>query len=238
MKKQKYKALISSDWNECLSPSRPFDPILFKYPELSEKIHDIFKKYTSNQISYKEGLKIIKSCLPSPITLGDMDRYLREKFSVYPGVLEFIDWCKENNVLFMINTTGFIGYFQRAMSLGLLPHIKIISGSPFIRFNDSLISSYFLELYDTKDKQKNTQLIIEKYNIKKVILIGDSGGDGPHFVWGKQNGYILIGCMVKPSIISFCDKHSVKIDEFVGDYKSPQEKIDLITTVKKYIEKE
>ncbi len=235
MKKNSYKALISSDWNECLSPSRPFDPILFKYPELSNKIQDIFKKYTSNQISYKKGLEIIKDCLPSPITPKDMDAYLMEKFSVYPGILEFIQWCKENNILFMINTTGFIGYFERAMALGLLPHIEIISGSPFIRFNGYKKSTYFLELYDTKDKQKNTQLVKQKYNINRVILIGDSGGDGPHFVWGKQNGCILIGCMAKPSLKSFCDKYSVEIDEFIGDYKYISMKIDLITTVKKYI---
>ncbi len=61
MDKNKYRALISSDWNECLSPSRPFDPITFRYPELSEKVQDIFIKYTSNQISYKDALGKIKS---------------------------------------------------------------------------------------------------------------------------------------------------------------------------------
>jgi hypothetical protein len=32
--KHKYKGMISSDWNECLAPCGPFDPIAFAYPEL------------------------------------------------------------------------------------------------------------------------------------------------------------------------------------------------------------
>jgi hypothetical protein len=34
-KDRKYKAIVSSDWNECLAPSGPFDFISFNHPELT-----------------------------------------------------------------------------------------------------------------------------------------------------------------------------------------------------------
>jgi hypothetical protein len=37
----KYKAVVSSDWSECLSPNGPFDPISFNYPELSGQLSNI-----------------------------------------------------------------------------------------------------------------------------------------------------------------------------------------------------
>lgn len=30
----RYRAMISSDWNECLAPCGPFDAIAFTYPDL------------------------------------------------------------------------------------------------------------------------------------------------------------------------------------------------------------
>ncbi len=47
--KQQYRAIISSDWNECLSPCGPFDYIAFTFPELSPALDDIFQRYTSNR---------------------------------------------------------------------------------------------------------------------------------------------------------------------------------------------
>ncbi len=78
-------------------------------------------------------------------------------------------------------------------------------------------------------------LSLWQQNIKSrgFFLIGDSGGDGPHFVWGRQNGCVLIGCMAKPSLKSFCNKHGVEIDHFVGDYRSSSNKINLIEVIKK-----
>ncbi|MGA8831743.1 MAG: hypothetical protein ACLQT6_17200 [Desulfomonilaceae bacterium] len=47
----KYKAIVSSDWNECLAPSGPFDPISFTYPDLEPELSDLFAQYTGNQKS-------------------------------------------------------------------------------------------------------------------------------------------------------------------------------------------
>ena len=42
----KYKAIISSDWNECLAPTGPFDPIAFVYPEIKPRLkHNLHKVY-------------------------------------------------------------------------------------------------------------------------------------------------------------------------------------------------
>jgi len=211
-----YRALVSSDWNECLSPSRPFDPLVFLFPELEDRLKEIFLAYTSNQISYARALELIKQMMPGPISRGDMDKYLYEKFSLYPGADEFIKWCRENQVLFMINTTGWIGYFQRAIQLKLIPPVDYISASPFIEFSESLNLS-FLYLYDIYDKPVNTKKVMDKFKIKNVFLIGDSGGDGPHFEWGKKNNCVLIGCMTKPSLKSYCEKKGFSIDYFVGN---------------------
>ena len=47
---------------------------------------------------------------------------------------------------------------------------------------------------------------------KKIIIMGDSGGDGPHFKWGAEIKALLIGSMTKPSLKKYCDQHNVKID--------------------------
>ncbi len=33
-----YKAMVSSDWNECLAPCGPFDFISFAYPRLEAEL--------------------------------------------------------------------------------------------------------------------------------------------------------------------------------------------------------
>ena len=42
--RRKYKAMISSDWSECLSPNGPFDPIAYNYPNLTDALEQIFRQ--------------------------------------------------------------------------------------------------------------------------------------------------------------------------------------------------
>ena len=101
-----YKAMVSSDWNECLAPCGPFDCISFAYPRLEAELADVFRQYTGNFISLGEAAGQIRELLPDPITPDQMDAYLDESFTTYTGVPQLIEWCSSNNILFMINTTG------------------------------------------------------------------------------------------------------------------------------------
>jgi len=81
-----YRALFSSDWNECLAPCGPFDVMAFHYPDLNDPLNVIFKQYTGNKISLGEAAEQIKQLLPSPITRDQMDAYLKAAFQRYTGV--------------------------------------------------------------------------------------------------------------------------------------------------------
>jgi hypothetical protein len=102
--KNRYRGMISSDWNECLAPCGPFDPIAFACPELEEELSGIFRLYTGNLISLSEATRRIGGLLPKPITERQMDAYLDASFITYRGVVDLVKWCKEHHVLFMINT--------------------------------------------------------------------------------------------------------------------------------------
>ena len=54
MNRGSYSAIISSDWNECLAPTGPFDPIVFHHPALKAQVQEIFKEYTGNRIRLGE----------------------------------------------------------------------------------------------------------------------------------------------------------------------------------------
>ena len=56
----KYKAIVSSDWSECLSPNGPFDPITFNFPALEDELNQIFKEYTGNLVSLAYATDIIR----------------------------------------------------------------------------------------------------------------------------------------------------------------------------------
>ena len=129
-----YKAIISSDWNECLAPCGPFDCISFNHPQLEAPLTGIFRQYTGNRISLGEAIEKIQQLLPAPVTPEQMDAYLDASFATYPGVADLIEWCLSNRILFMINTTGMLGYFQRAFAKGLLPRVPALSAHPMIRF--------------------------------------------------------------------------------------------------------
>jgi hypothetical protein len=50
----------------------------------------------------------------------------------------------------------------------------------------------------------------------KIILMGDSGGDGPHFKWGAENGGFLIANMAKPSLKRYCEQNDISIHTQFG----------------------
>ena len=244
-----YKAIVSSDWNGCLAPCGPFDFISFNQPDIKSKLSIIFRRYTGNQIPLSEACGKIRQLMPAPVTPQQMDAYLDESFATYPGVPELIEWCLSENILFMINTTGMIGYFQRIFTKNLLPRVPVISAHPMVHFPEHISDPpYVYELFETVDKGKNTAKAAQTMGIPaaKVILLGDSGGDGPHFEWGSQTGAYLIGSMTKPSLNDYCRKKDITIDlRFGVDYSEgekndPQKEIqidfmDLKTTMEEII---
>jgi 2-hydroxy-3-keto-5-methylthiopentenyl-1-phosphate phosphatase len=214
-KKKFYRAMVSSDWNECLAPCGPFDFIVFNYPELATELETVFEQYTGNIISLANAARKIQALLPSPITELQMDAYLERSFVTYNRVPDLIKWCLNNDILFMINTTGMIGYFQRIFAKGLLPKIPVLSANPLVRY-DTLHSDphYIHDLFEIKDKGTNTEATARAFNIpfNKIITMGDSGGDGPHFEWGASAGAVLIGSMTKPTLDTYCRKKDIKIN--------------------------
>ena len=204
-----YKAIVSSDWNECLAPSGPFDFISFNFPQIGPQLSATFRRYTGNQISLGEAIVQIRQLMPDPIESELMDAYLDTAFTTYTGVPDLIEWCLSKNILFMINTTGMIGYFQRIFARGLLPRTPVISAHPMVRYpNDRGDPPQIYELFEIGDKAINTEAVIRSFGIAsdRVILMGDSGGDGPHFEWGSKTGAYLIGSMTKSSLDGYCSK--------------------------------
>lgn len=215
----KYKAIVSSDWNECLAPCGPFDFISFNHPELAVDLATIFQQYTGNMISLGEAARQIQDLLPDPITAEQMDAYLDKSFITYKGVPELIEWCSIKNILFMINTTGMVGYFQRIFAKNLLPPVPVVSAHPMIRFPERKSDPPSLyDLLEIQDKSKNTAAVVRSFNIppEKIIVMGDSGGDGPHFEWGAGIGACLIGSMTKPSLETYCQKNGIDIHIHFG----------------------
>lgn len=227
-KNKTYKAIVSSDWNECLAPCGPFDCISFNYPQLTTELETIFRQYTGNIITLGEAVSRIRTGLSVSVSLEQMDAYLDKRYSTYIGVAELIEWCLNNDILFMINTTGMIGYFQRVFAKRLLPRIPVISAHPMIRYptQDSDPDDIY-ELFETHDKGKNTEAVAHHYNIssKNIILMGDSGGDGPHFEWGAKGNAFLVGSMIKPSLEEYCLQKNININlQFGISYVKVKEK--------------
>jgi len=164
----------------------------------------------------------IQRLLPEPVTPEQMDAYLDTSFVTYTGVGDLIEWCLSNSILFMINTTGVIGYFQRVFARGLLPRVPVLSAHPMIRFpRGSSDPCHVCRVLETRDKGINTDSVIRSLKIpaRKTILLGDSGGDGPHFEWGSHAGAFLVGSMTKPSLDSYCREKNIFIDlRFGPDY--------------------
>ena len=225
-----YKAIISSDWSECLAPCSPFDFISFNYPQLTTRLDAIFKQYTGNHISLGEAARQIQKMLPDPITENQMDAYLVHSFSTYSRVPELIEWCLSKDILFMINTTGMAGYFQRICAKGLLPGIPLLSAHPMVRYpRQNSDPDHIYSLFEIKDKAKNTEAAIKVHQIppNKIIIMGDSGGDGPHFEWGASVNAFLIGSMTKPSLENYCLTRKIKINFKFGISRAQSQNKDL-----------
>jgi 2-hydroxy-3-keto-5-methylthiopentenyl-1-phosphate phosphatase len=226
-KNRKYRALVSSDWNECLAPSRPFDFITFTYPFLELELKEIFKAYTGNQIPLSEATRRIASLLPATITEEQTDAFLDASFATYRGVLELIEWCSSKDILFMINTTAMQGFFQRAFKKGLLPEVPVVSAHPMIKYPEERNRPcQWHDLFETQDKPLNTQKVMGEWGIppEKALVIGDSGGDGPHFEWGARVGAFLVGSMTKWSLDQYCSKRGIEINLHFGLRYSEGEK--------------
>lgn len=223
----KYKAVVSSDWSECLSPNGPFDPISFSYPELSEELSAIFRQYTGNEISLSQAGRRIKGLLPGPLTEKQMDAYLSHSFKTYSGVPDLIEWCLSRGILFMINTTNTQAYFQRAFNKGLLPEVPVVAANPMIAFPETGIERrYVHEILEIEDKPRVTEALIRSLNLppQKVIVMGDSGGDGPHFQWAAVSGAYLIGVMTKASLAAYCRTKGITVNLLFGVSYAPEEK--------------
>jgi hypothetical protein len=223
-----YRAMVSSDWSECLSPNGPFDCLAYNHPEIETTLTTVFRQYTGNRISLGEATAKIKRLLPDPLSPDQMDAYLDAAFATYTGVPDLIQWCLDNRILFMINTTGMIGYFQRIFAKGLLPAVPVLSAHPMIRY-PGLESGpgQVYELFETRDKGRNTEAVAHSLGLKaeKIILMGDSGGDGPHFKWGSKYGAFLIGSMTKASLDSYCRAKDIVINLRFGlDYARNESK--------------
>ncbi|MGE5257822.1 MAG: hypothetical protein ACM3KE_14185 [Hyphomicrobiales bacterium] len=209
-----FRGILSSDWSECLSPSGPFDFIAFNFPQLTTDLNEVFRSYTGNLISLGDACLKIKKLLPGPVTEDMMDAYLDRSYAVYRGVPELIEWCQSNGILFMLNTTGMIGYFQRVLAKGLLPRIPVLSANPMFRYPASATDpATIFDLLETRDKAKNSAAVVAGMGIpaNRVIVMGDSGGDGPHFEWAHQAGAFTIGSMTKHSLSAFCRRQDIPI---------------------------
>ncbi|MBI5552282.1 MAG: hypothetical protein HY911_12305 [Desulfobacterales bacterium] len=213
-----YVALVSSDWNECLAPCGPFDVVGFHFPELAPRVEAIFRSYTTNAIPLGSAIDEVARLLPEPIGMERMDAYLRSAFATYRGVAELMAMCREQGILFMINTTGLRGYFQRAVALRLLPPPAALSAHPLIAFEEGPGAGPFYPLLEIADKARNTAAAAAHFKIppEKIILMGDSGGDGPHFQWGVRVGARLIGCMVKASLGDYCRRAGIVLHHRFG----------------------
>lgn len=211
---QRFRAIVSSDWSECLSPTGPFDFIAFHHPELMPHCEEIFRGYTGNRITLGEACNRLRALLPGPIREEAMDAYLEKEFAVYRGVPELIAWCLERDILFMINTTAMIGYFQRVLATRRLATLPALSANAFLRYPPSPTDPGILyELRETSDKARHTEKTAHRLGIplERVVVIGDSGGDGPHFEWAHRAGAFTIGSMTKDSLARYCAERGVPI---------------------------
>ena len=225
----RYRAIVSSDWSECLSPNGPFDPISFTYPELGEDLTRIFKDYTGNRISLTQATAEIATLMPQPLSVEQMDAYLEARFATYKGVPGLIDWCLGHSILFMINTTGTQGYFQRVFAKELLPPVPVVAAGRLIRFSDTGDRSRFAhEIREIEDKPLCTAAVVQAWQVprQRIVIMGDSGGDGPHFQWGAANGAFLVGSMTKPSLRGYCETRGVTINTYFGAQYAPGESRD------------
>lgn len=118
----------------------------------------------------------------------------------------------------MINTTGSQGYFERAIAKKLLPCPTALSAHPEINFGNDGDSYVYYALQEITDKPVNTEKAAKQFQIapQNIIVVGDSGGDGPHFKWAADQQATRIASMAKPSLKAYCREQQIKINRFHG----------------------
>lgn len=228
-REKQYRAAVSSDWSECLSPNGPFDPISFTYPELEPDLARIFKDYTGNVITLKHAVGLILKLLPQSLTMEQMDAYMDANFRTYTGVPDLIEWCLSRDILFMLNTTGTQGYFQRAIAKGLIPPVPVVAANPVIRYphpDDG--NRYAYEILEIDNKATSSEAMLRDWNLApgRLVVMGDSGGDGPHFKWAAATGAHRIASMAKQSLQTYCTSNGITINTFFGLKYGPGEDRD------------
>lgn len=220
----RFRYLVASDWSECLSPNGPFGPLIHTWPELEPDLTRIFSAYTSNETSLSNAVEEIKALLPGELSVEAMDAFLEEKFAAYANLPGLIHRCMEHGIAFMINSTGPIGYFQRALARGFLPEIPLLSAHPFLRYPSFKTDpEHVFELHEIEDKGKNTQAALNALGIPphRAAVVGDSGGDGPHFTWAAENGALRVGVNPKASLERYCAERGITIHARAGTAYRP-----------------
>lgn len=233
-----YSAMISSDWNQCLAPCGPFDPLVHAYPAHALQLAALFDAYTANTISLSQAAADVIRMQPEPLTTQQMDAYLDAAFKTYDGVVEFLNWCRDHHILFMINSTGMTAYFQRVFARGLLPRIPALASSPVMRYRRGPQDPpMMLDLTEIDQKGVCTAQVLRHHGVsaKRCIILGDSGGDGPHFQWGARNGAYLIGCMPKPSLLHYCRQAGISIDMLCGQANASFDLMSLTPAIQQLI---
>ena len=211
---ENYAAMVTSDWSECLSPSGPFDMITFHYPHLKGRVEEIFRGYTGNDMTLAQAAEQIGDLLPSPIRKSQMDAYLEAGFAVYADVAAFMNWCRRRQVLFMINSTGAVGYFQRVFARGELATADVLAAHPMIQYpGEASDPKIILPIQEISDKPVHSAAMAKRFGIppERVVVIGDSGGDGPHFEWGAEVGATLVASLAKPSLLAYCRRRKIEL---------------------------
>ena len=51
---------------------------------------------------------------------------------------------------------------------------------------------------------------------QKILVMGDSGGDGPHFKWASDQHAVRVASMAKPSLKQYCFKQQIEIHAYFG----------------------
>jgi hypothetical protein len=215
----RYRALFSTDWNECLAPCGPFDGLAHAFPDLRAELEALFRAYTGNRLTLEEAARQVAARLPAPMGAAQMDAYLAACFRTYTGVPELMAWCADQGVLCMVNTTGMTGYFQRALALGLVPPLPVLSAHPLVRFPAAPTDPrQWLPLTATADKGRHTEQVAREHGIpfRRVVVMGDSGGDGPHMAWGAARGALLVGSMTKLSLETACRAAGIALHHRFG----------------------
>ncbi len=211
---KQYIGMVTTDWSECLAPCGPFDMITYHYPHLLDRVEDIFRGYTGNDMTLAEAVVKIDELLPAPMGKGQMDAYLESDFEVYADVMAFRAWCRDNDILFMINSTGAMGYFQRVFAKGLLTPPEVLAAHPMVRFEaESSDPQIILPIREIDDKPLHSAAMAKRFGIphQRIVVIGDSGGDGSHFQWGARIGATLIASLAKSSLLDYCRNRNIEI---------------------------